>query len=45
MVPRELQLKHSLLGACVTAGATSSSLCSSAMEEMLLGLGRGKGLF
>lgn len=44
MVPHELQLRCSLRGACAIAGVTSSSLCSRAMEEMLLGLGSGKGL-
>lgn len=46
MVPCELQLKCSLLGACAVVGVTSSSsLCSCAMQEMLFGLGKGKGLF
>ena len=45
MVPCELQLKCSLLGARAVAGVTSSLLRLCAMEEMLLGLGRGEGLF
>lgn len=45
VVPLELQLRYSLLGACAMSGVTSSSLCSHAIEEMLLGLRWGRGLF